>query len=257
VNQWVTLATRAKSVVVMDPSSGRTGIGALRSKGQDEVEVYVQLQPGESVILRTLTKRISGGDSWAYGKVVGQPIEIQGEWNVSFIQGGPALPPDLQTTKLASWTELGGEEARRFAGTAKYSITFDAPTLESSRRAVPSTLKRELQLYSLDLGQVCQSARVRLNGRDLGTFITPPFRVSVDNFKPHGNLLEVEVTNVSANRIRDLDRRGVNWKSFHDINFVNQDYRPFDASNWPLYDSGLLGPVTMTAMEKSQPASTP
>ena len=71
------------------------------------------------------------------------------------------------------------------------------------------------------------------------------------------NVLEVEVTNVSANRIRDLDRRSVNWKNFHDINFVNQDYRPFDASNWPLYDSGLLGPVTMTAMEKSWPASTP
>jgi hypothetical protein len=60
------------------------------------------------------------------------------------------------------------------------------------------------------------------------------------------NLLEVEVTNVSANRIRDLDRRGVNWKNFNDINFVNLNYKPFDASNWPLTDSGLLGPVTLT-----------
>ena len=85
-----------------------------------------------------------------------------------------------------------------------------------------------------------------LNGKDYGTLITPPFRVVVDNLKPTGNKLEVEVTNVSANRIRDLDRRQVRWKYFNDINFVNIDYRPFDASNWPLTDSGLLGPVTLT-----------
>jgi hypothetical protein len=64
--------------------------------------------------------------------------------------------------------------------------------------------------------------------------------------KARDNLVEVEVCNVSANRIRDLDRRGVKWKNFHDINFVNVDYRPFDASNWPLTDSGLIGPVTLT-----------
>jgi hypothetical protein len=27
---------------------------------------------------------------------------------------------------------------------------------------------------------------------------------------------------------------------------VNINYRPFDASNWPLTDSGLLGPVILT-----------
>ena len=68
----------------------------------------------------------------------------------------------------------------------------------------------------------------------------------VPALKPKDNRLEVEVTNVSANRIRDLDRRGVKWKSFNDINMVNLDYKPFDASGWPLADSGLLGPVTVT-----------
>jgi hypothetical protein len=56
----------------------------------------------------------------------------------------------------------------------------------------------------------------------------------------------VEVTNVSANRIRDLDRRKIPWKIFYDINFVSVRYKPFDASDWPLTDSGLLGPVTLT-----------
>ena len=36
---------------------------------------------------------------------------------------------------------------------------------------------------------------------------------------------------------------GVSWRVFHDINFVNVAYRPFDASEWPVLPSGLLGPV--------------
>jgi hypothetical protein len=38
----------------------------------------------------------------------------------------------------------------------------------------------------------------------------------------------------------------MSWKTFHDINFVNIDYRPFDASGWPLRPCGLLGPVRLT-----------
>jgi hypothetical protein len=58
---------------------------------------------------------------------------------------------------------------------------------------------------------------------------------------------------VSANRIRDLDRRGVQWQSFHDINFVNLNYQKFDAANWPVADSGLLGPVALTLVQAVVP----
>jgi hypothetical protein len=67
------------------------------------------------------------------------------------------------------------------------------------------------------------------------------------------NKLEIEVTSVAANRIRDLDARKVEWKKFHEINFVNIHYQPFDASKWPLVDSGLLGPVKLIPMKKIQP----
>ena len=123
----------------------------------------------------------------------------------------------------------------RFAGTACYSLHFDAPGAATQVR--------------LDLGRVCESARVRLNGRDLGTLFLPPFQVVLEGLKPRDNLLEVEVTNLSANRIRDLDRHGVKWKNFYDINFVSINYQPFDASNWPLRASGLLGPVTLQPLK--------
>ena len=72
-----------------------------------------------------------------------------------------------------------------------------------------------------------------------------PFTVETGSLRKSGNILEVEVTNLSANRIRELDRRGVQWRNFKDINFVGIDYKPFDASKWPVRVSGLLGPVTL------------
>jgi hypothetical protein len=66
------------------------------------------------------------------------------------------------------------------------------------------------------------------------------------------NMLTIEVTNLAANRIADLDRRGVNWKAFHEINFVNRDYKPFDASKWPLRDSGLIGPVQLVPLKDKE-----
>jgi hypothetical protein len=151
---------------------------------------------------------------------------------VKFVEGGPTLPKPFTTEKLGSWTASGGEPAQTFGGTAVYTLHFDAPAAAA-------------QHWSLDLGKVAQSARVRLNGKELGTVFIPPFRVRVDELKPKDNVLEVEVTSTSANRIRDLDRRGVKWKIFYDTNVVNIHYKPFDASNWPVAEEGLIGPVTL------------
>ncbi|HLZ54984.1 MAG TPA: glycosyl hydrolase [Verrucomicrobiae bacterium] len=233
VDAWITLGRAARSVIILDPMTGHSGVAASRQSAANSMEVHVQLPAGGSVILRAFASKKVEGPAWTYWRTNGQPVEITGEWSVKFVQGGPTLPEDYRTTKLASWTTFPDTKTQAFAGSADYSLTFDAPSGGNGT-------------YLLDLGSVCQSARVKLNGWDYGTFITPPFCVVADNLKPTGNKLEVEVTNVSANRIRDLDRRHVHWKYFNDINFVNVDYRPFDASDWPLTDSGLLGPVTLT-----------
>lgn len=176
-------------------------------------------------------------------------------WSVEFIAGGPELPAAYTTDKLASWTECsrrsasGGNPYEAFAGTARYTLKFDAPERSGGIPAPDSSSKTGTGMsplrWQLDLGEVHESARVKVNGKDFGTLIMPPYRVVVDNLKPKDNVLEVEVTNLSANRIRDLDRRKVDWKVMKDINLVNIDYKPFDASNWPVRPSGLLGPVTL------------
>jgi len=228
---WVTLGRPARSITIMDPVTGKAGAAATR-RVEGKTQVYLQLPQGGSTILRVFAGRRVSGTPWKYWQAGGSTTEVTGTWQVHFVRGGPVLPAPCETKELRSWTTQSDTNAQRFAGTAGYSISFDAPGHQSGR-------------YCLDLGKVCQSARIRLNGQDLGTLITPPFRVLVD-LRTTGNHLNIEVTNVSANRIRDLDRRQVRWKIFHDINFVNIDYTPFDAAGWPLYDSGLLGPVTLT-----------
>jgi hypothetical protein len=236
---WLALATPAKSVVIMDPMTGRSGIATMRS-AESQTQVYVQLQPGESLILRTLTEQEqiapTGAARWTYSRAQGRPITLSGTWKVDFIQGGPALPPPAEITALASWTNLSADAAR-FAGTARYHITFVAPQPRADH-------------WLLDLGTVAQSARIRLNGTDLGTRFAAPYQVTLPALKPQGNELEIEVTNVAANRIRDLDQRHVEWRIFHDINFMSITGKRFDASTWPLTDSGLLGPVTLQDMRR-------
>jgi len=239
VKDWVALTFPGRSVEIMDPLSGRSGMAALR-RNDSGSQVYLQLQPGASVLLRCSEAPDLQEPAWTYWEPCGNPIPLAGAWQGSFLQGGPEFPAPFQTRELASWTELADTNAQRFAGTAVYRLTFDAPKPGAGH-------------WRLELGKVCQSARVRLNGTDLGTLIIPPFSAVVGPLKPNDNLLEVEVTNSAANRIRDLDRRGVKWKAFYDINVVGLDYKPFDASRWPLRDSGLMGPVTLTPIIASRP----
>ena len=233
---WVTLAVPSHSVVLMNPMTGQTGTAKVRQAGKGKTEAYLQLSPGASLIVRALPSYAATGQEWPYRQTTGEPIPLTGKWQVQFQAGGPNLPAPFATNALGSWTENGDVETQRFGGTAHYTLTFDAP-------------KTQLQAgdtWLLNLGEVHESAAVCLNGHALGTLFAPPFCVPLCALKPTGNVLEVDVTNVAANRIRDMDRRKVAWKIFHEINFVNINYKPFDASDWPIRPSGLLGPVTLT-----------
>ncbi len=234
VDAWVPMPASSNTVVSMDPMSGRIGVAESRvSAGRREM--HLRLEPHESRMLLGERCRVNG-TVWHDGIATGPAVPILGSWDVSFIGGGPALPSPFHPAAPAVGTGRGDADADRFAGTARYSGTFDTP--------------RTATRFRLDLGRVLESARVRLNRRDIATLITAPFSVYVDSLRARGNVLEIEVTNLSANRIRDLDRRGVPWKIFRDINFVNIDYRSFDASSWPVRESGLAGPVTLTPLDR-------
>ena len=241
IDGWLPLSVRADSVAILDPRyEQRAGLAALRPAAEGATEVYLQLAPGESCILRASVGQVAG-PAWEYSTAAGGAQPVAGTWSVQFVEGGPALPAAYETTGLASWTARDDPEARRFAGTARYTIGFDRPAGDADD-------------WRLDLGRVCESARVKLNGHEVGAFWCAPFSAAVGPWlKPGRNTLEIEVTNLAANRIRDLDQRKVNWKYFYDANVLSRNYQPLDASRWPLFDSGLLGPVTLTPLKALTP----
>lgn len=232
-------ARHVKQAVIMDPLDGRIGLAEAMAGGARNAS-RLMLEPGQSIILRTFRHPVSGIKPWHYQSSDGRSLTLAGTWNISFLEGGPVLSGPISAANLGSWTDLGGPETRSFAGSTLYTLRFDAsPILADPSRDV---IRGD---WSLDLGKVIQSARIRLNGKDLGTVFSEPFRVTVTELKPRENVLEVEVTGTSANRIRDLDLRSVKWRNFHDANVLNTKYAPFDSSAWPVAPQGLLGPVIL------------
>ncbi len=240
VDTWVSLSRPGRAMALLDPLTGEVGLAATR-RDSNRLRVHLQVAPGQSLILRTLERELPDLPGWSYYHCSGMPVKVGGRWRVEFIRGGPVLPETVEIDTLRSWTELGDPEMVRFAGTARYTVVFEMPPGEADD-------------WLLDLGDVRESARVKLNGVEVGTVWCLPFAVRVGRFlRPGWNTLEVEVTNLSANRIRDLDRRGLPWKRFYDINFVNIRYRPFDASSWEPVPSGLLGPVRLVPLRRFNP----
>jgi hypothetical protein len=245
VDGWVSLGTVAKSAVLLDPLTGeRAGKAAISRSDTGTARIFLLLQPGESCILRTFTNLDVTGKSWHFTRP-GESVVLTGTWKVEFIEGGPVLPTGFETKVLASWTTRDAD-AKRFAGTARYTIEFNKPVTDTSD-------------WLLDLGKVCESARVSVNGKSAGTLFCRPFKLAIGKFlKPGRNTLGVEVTNLAANRIADLDRRKVNWKYFYDANIaIHPDAKQrgvLDASGWELLDSGLLGPVHLVPVEDFDPA---
>ena len=277
VSKWITLGTPAQSAVLLDPCfDNRSGVAAVHQVGDGRTQVFLQLLPGESRILRTFETAKVDGPAWPNIEPVqnvtedintrvtpaGPAFALAGTWEVKFIEGGPELPAAYTTTNLASWTTRDDPEAKRFAGTARYTITFDQPVGTTpalgSGNAVRSSYRDGLQSpgwaddWVLDLGRVCEAAHVKINGHDIGAVWCAPWQIAVGKFlQPGKNVLEIEVTNLALNRVRDLDIRKVNWKYFYDANVNSKTGGgKFDASRLPLRDSGLLGPVRLQPVKK-------
>ena len=239
---WIQLGTPAHSAVILDPLTAQAGKAALKEGDRGQPQIYLQLASGESLLVRTHESetRYAGLDPWRYLQSTSEPIALSGNWQVTFTAGGPTLPPPLVTPVLKSWTEFGGDVTQRFAGTARYRIEFQVPETSADD-------------WLLDLGDVREAARVRLNGSEIATACCLPHRVRLGPLTQKHNVLEIDVTNLAANRIRDLDRRDVPWRVMKDVDIVNIHYRPFDASQWDLVPSGLLGPVSLIPMKTFVP----
>jgi hypothetical protein len=239
IDGWIPLADDRTTATILDPMTGQRGQAEARRAGNRTLEVHLSIPRHESIIVSTQPGP-SADPRWIRADASGTPLSIGGPWRLQFTAGGPEIPRESTMASLASWTTLGDEAAKRFSGTVMYTTTFVKPELDASA-------------WLLDLGIVRESARVRLNGRDIATLIGPAFRVTIDPRQlDNSNVLEIAVTNLMANRIAAMDKAGMRWRIFYNINFPSRlpENRGadglFTAAAWPPRESGLLGPVTLT-----------
>ena len=68
-----------------------------------------------------------------------------------------------------------------------------------------------------------------------------------DALKAGKNTLRIEVTNLPANRIADLDRKGVEWRKMKEINVVDINYKRTTYASWAPVASGLNSTVKLVS----------
>nr|WP_321335198.1 glycosyl hydrolase [uncultured Bacteroides sp.] len=232
---WIPLAVYAMSAVLYNPVTGESGKACLRHVN-GRTEVFLQLVSGESVILKTFTTATVNVPMWPYLQPQGKGFVIASRWNFHFVNSQPEVAQSLSDVRLGSWTEFDLPEVKATMGTGCYKTTFTVN---------PKSAKE----WMLDLGDVRESARVRINGREVATLWAVPFHCFIGKYLcPGENTLEVEVTNLPANRIADMDRRGVKWRIYKEINMVDRNYKKTSYADWLPMPSGLLGPVRVIPM---------
>lgn len=237
IDGWVKLASPEQTVMIFDPLTGKKGKAATRRSG-DSTEVYLQMRPGQSLLLKTFPSDVPA-EEWAY-VAEGNPLEINKGWSITFPDSDTELTGTFATDTLTAITSLPDPKAATFSGTATYTVRVNLPADASSHA------------WRLDLGDLRESARVKVNGEYVGTVWSVPFTLDVENvLKPGENLIELEVTNLPANKIADFDRRGVKWKIFKDANVASvTNSKKVDFSNWEQVPGGLNSTVTLKPLEK-------
>ncbi|RGX80787.1 alpha-L-rhamnosidase [Bacteroides stercorirosoris] len=236
---WVPLAVQARSAMLYNPMNGTSGKARLR-QNNGRTEVFLQLASGESVILKTFDSQEVDVPEYGYWSEMKNLLSDR-QWGFRFVEATPAVGATPDSVSLGSWTELAAEGARHTMGTACYTTTF---TVKNPADAGE---------WMLDLGDVRESARVRINGQEVATLFAVPYRCLAGKYLHAGvNTLEVEVTNLPANRIADMDRRNVPWRIYKDANIVNIHYKKDNYGKWEPVPSGLLGPVRLIPMQALQ-----
>ena len=156
---------------------------------------------------------------------------LEGPWTVQFDKDWfyPATDNTVVFDKLEDWTLRPEDAVKHFSGTAVYEKEFEFQPVAGKR-------------HFLDLGTVGHSAKVRLNGKDLGVAWCKPWRVEItEALKPGENELEIEVVNSWPNRlIGDAKLPKEQRRTRTNINHYD------NPANQTLVPSGLLGPVSLS-----------
>lgn len=237
VDDWITLGVEAKAAALFNPITGESGEARVRQV-DGHTQVYLQLKSGESVLLQTYRKALANIKPWFYKQEQPFSIRLDHGWQLHFAESQPEIKGSFNIDQLCSWTTLQHPAAAINMGTGVYTLEIVLPDLTADD-------------WMLDLGDVRESARVRINGQDAGCAWAVPYELRVGSLLKKGkNRIEIEVTNLPANRIAELDRQEVKWRKFKEINIVNLNYRPSSYAHWAPMPSGLNSEVRLIPVNR-------
>lgn len=241
VDNWITLSVDDTDAMIFDPVSGKKGQAATR-RTENGLQVYLQLQSGESLIVQTFTTPITA-ERWTYLQPQTLALSLDHGWIFDFIEINGEQATGSKQYNIDSprpWTTLENPIATTMMGTGRYTLSFELPN---------GLLSVAPEEWILDLGDVRESARVRINGENVGTVWCVPYRLAVGKYLKQGNnTIELEVTNLPANRIAELDRKQIPWRRFKEINVVDLNYKKTGYGHWKPLPSGLNGQVKLIPM---------
>ncbi len=224
---FLNLQKIGKTNTLYDPDTEEIGTAQINTNG-----LKLQLKAGKSIFY--LCDTLFTAWPWPYYQQNNESVNLKASYELTFTEGGPKTPQSEKLNTLVSWTELG-EDAANFSGTGTYQFQFKRP-------------KQKADAWLLQLPEVRESAKIWLNGKYIGTLWANPFEIKLTDLKKI-NELKIEVTNLSANRIRAQELAGKEWKKFYEINMVNKDYKAFDASKWQPMPSGLIGEIRLSPVQ--------
>jgi hypothetical protein len=216
-----------KKPELWDPVSGTMrNLPAYKQKGE-LTTVPVKLEPFESafIVFRQKSGRNSGADLKANYPEPDILSVLTGPWVVTFNKEtrGPEKPVIFEN--LQDWTESLNDSIKYYSGTAFYKTTFTLKETDPTDKIF------------IDLGNVKNMAKIKVNGQYAGGVWTAPWRVEATTFLKKGeNILEVEVVNTWVNRLVGDSRLPVSERKTWAL--VN-NFRP-DTRTDP---AGLIGPV--------------
>lgn len=250
VDSYVHLATDAKNPVWYNPQTDKYYKAETGAQG-----IRIALRSGESAILYAdadALKDASAAGKMYHNEKAGTAISLDNGWKLSFTEESPHVEGTFNIDKLQTWEALDNDSAKVTMGTGVYETAFTVgKAAKPARKKGKAAVKKLQGTWAIDLGDVRESARVYINNVYVGCAWSVPYILLFDGalLNEGENTLRVEVTNLPANRIADLDRRGVEWRKFEEINVVDIKYKKTKYDGWTPMPSGLNSTVRLYEME--------
>ena len=242
IDEWVPMGKPAHYATFYQPMNGKVRKARIQQTEEGVPEVLMQLRSGESIIVYLTDTSNNELTPYSYIDTQSERVQELKNWNLRFVASSPIpITKTYKMTTPTSWTELGEQILNETMATGCYSTTF---SYKPSRQ----------ETVILDLGDVRETAHIRMNGKEVATLFAVPYRIDITPYIKKGkNKLEVEVSNLGANRISKLDREGVEWRKFNEINVVDLNYKNTRYDQWTPMLSGLCSPVRLLTYASLNP----